>query len=255
MIQFSFNRFRKLARWSLTNDKRYFVKAFLQVTVTLLFIFLFFTIFTHTKGMRAGNYGPCAYVVGAMILITMVTGPAYMFYSMEGKHAQQTLMMLPASNFEKYLMRYSTWILLLPIYVVAFFTADLLQYVIHSVLGHNDATFVTSVIVKLHNEVSMTVVAVSNSVVLKDVFVFLLWCHSMYALGCTFFRSRKFNWVLTTIAIVILVSTDAWLYDENYSSSIVANVICLCLTVLNFWLSYRLFCRTQVIGKYVNLLK
>jgi hypothetical protein len=27
----------------------------------------------------------------------------------------------------------------------------------------------------------------------------------------------------------------------------------LLLVVLNFWLSYRLFCRTQVVGRFVNL--
>ena len=30
MIQFNFNRFVKLAKWSLTNDKKYHVKTFLQ---------------------------------------------------------------------------------------------------------------------------------------------------------------------------------------------------------------------------------
>ena len=31
------------------------------------------------------------------------------------------------------------------------------------------------------------------------------------------------------------------------------NTIYVLLVVLNFWLSYRLFCRQQVIGKLVNV--
>ena len=35
MIQFNFNRFVKLAKWSLTNDKKYHVKTFLQTLVII----------------------------------------------------------------------------------------------------------------------------------------------------------------------------------------------------------------------------
>ena len=37
------------------------------------------------------------------------------------------------------------------------------------------------------------------------------------------------------------------------TSDTVINTIYVLLVVLNFWLSYRLFCRQQVIGKFVNV--
>ena len=49
MIQFSFNRFGKLARWSLTNDRKYYVRTFVQMLTVLTLVFLFFTIISVTK--------------------------------------------------------------------------------------------------------------------------------------------------------------------------------------------------------------
>ena len=43
MLQFNFNRFRKLVRWSLTMDRRWFVKNTLSWLVVFTLIFLFFT--------------------------------------------------------------------------------------------------------------------------------------------------------------------------------------------------------------------
>ena len=249
-------------RWSLTNDKRYYVKSFLQVLVMLFLVFLFFTMLTKTNQGHNGNYGPCAFTAYAMVLITIVMGPAFMFYSMEGKHDMQTLMMLPASNFEKYLMRYSTWIILLPLYIVAFFAADQLQYFIHQALDHSYGTTVFSVIVKFFKEVSPSVLT-DQSNVLRDMLITGLWCHSMYALGATFFRSRKFNWVLSTVAIILIGMLTVWLTKEGYLlqsdwkvskvNYAIGTIFYIGWTLLNFWLSYRLFCKTQVIGKFVNV--
>ena len=115
MIQFNLNRFGKLARWSLTNDKKYHVKTFFQTLVIMTLLFLFLTSITITYGKDNANYHACA--IGTVILFvsTFVLGSSFMFYSMDGKHDMQALLMLPASNFEKYLMRYASWILLIPL--------------------------------------------------------------------------------------------------------------------------------------------
>ena len=262
MIQFNIHRFGKLAKWSLRNDKRYYVKSFLQMLVTLLLVFLFFTLITKTHNGFAGNYGPCIFVALAMIVVTTTIGPAFMFYSMEGKHDMQSLMMLPASNFEKYMMRYSTWIILLPLYMVAFFAADLLQYAVHWVLGHDYGMFVTSLIMKFVRE-TVEPTIFSKPRLLGSTIVAFIWLHSVYALGATFFRSRKFNWVMTTVAVILVGILVAWLtpehsalqYDHKSTTLdyVLGNVIHVAWILLNFWLSYKLFCRTQVIGKIVNI--
>jgi len=268
MIQFSFNRFGKLARWSLTNDRKYYVRTFLQMVTVLTLVFLFFTLegngttIHDEKGYTTDHYMPCFFVSLYVFIITVIIGPSLMFYSMKGKHDRQTLLMLPTSNLEKYLMRYSTWILLLPILLLAFFAADLIQYVVNWLVGRDYTTFVTTHFLfderlvswrtRLWNELS-------EDGGFNHYFTGL-WLHSVYALGATFFRSHKFNAIFTTIVLIMFVMSLIWLLNNfAESDSIVIGgqdkvgyIVCIGLTVVNFWLSYRLFCRTQVIGKYVN---
>ena len=101
MIQFNIQRFGKLARWSLVNDKKYFIKSFLQVFAILTFLFLFFTWVMSRESVRSSinAYETCSIAVMFLFSTTVVMGSSFMFYSMEGKHDMQNLMMLPASNF------------------------------------------------------------------------------------------------------------------------------------------------------------
>lgn len=262
MIQFSLKRFGKLACWTLRNEKRYYVKSFLQIFVVTLLIFLFFTMVVKMNGRYDSGYRACVVAMVMMFCVTITMGPAWMFYSMEGKHDMQSLMMLPASNFEKYLMRYSSFLILLPIYVVGPLLADLLQYLIHLIVGHDYGRFVVSVAWK---ELFVDTLSeeISKPRFVGSMIVVLLWIQSLYALGATLFRTRKFNWIITTVVLILLVvllfknqgKVEAIDLNDDSSTFTYATGlgIYLALTVFNYWLSYRLFCRTQVIGKFVNL--
>jgi len=262
MKQFDIKRFGKLARWSLVNDKKYFIKSFLQIFAVLVFFFLFFThvMREHTP---ADGYKVCCFIVVTMLIATFVVGPSFMFYSMEGKHDRQTLLMLPASNLEKYLMRYATWMLLLPLYLVALLGADVLQYVFNQLVGREYVAFVTSTVVDSISRMQQDIPDDVHSMFWNSLWLLAVWFHSLYALGATFFRTRKFNWVLTTLVIILLTILQAWAYpyeefvsDRNASTttdSLLTDLVALCWVVLNFWLSYKLFCRQQVIGKFVNV--
>ena len=262
MIQFNINRFGKLACWTLRNDKRYYVKSFLQIFVVTLLIFLFFTMVVKMNGRYDSGYRACVVAMVMMFCVTITMGPAWMFYSMDGKHDMQSLIMLPASNFEKYLMRYSSFLILLPIYVVGPLLADLLQYLIHLIVGHDYGRFVVSVAWK---ELFVDTLSeeISKPRFVGTVIVVLLWIQSLYALGATLFRTRKFNWIITTVVLILLVvllfknqgKVEAIdLKDDSTTLTYATGFgIYLALTVFNYWLSYRQFCRTQVIGKFVNL--
>ena len=86
-----------------------------------------------------------------------------------------------------------------------------------------------------------------------------VWVHSCYALGATFFRSHKYNWVLTSAVLVfafmLLMIVFGWstVGATWWNNRYLFSLLMLLLVVLNFWLSYRLFCRTQVIGRFVNI--
>lgn len=255
MIQFNIHRFAKLARWSLTNDKKYYVKSFLQTLVILVLVFLFFTVATVTVNGHSGYFHACVVAVLVTFLVTIVLGSSFMFHSMEGKHDMQALLMLPASNLEKYLMRYASWILLLPLYLVAFFAADLVQYVFNWVVGHEEVMFVTTALVDMGSDTWHKIPAHYHTPFALSMIFLTVWLNSAYALGATFFRSRKYNWVFSTIFIIMLTMLipAGRLEMTDNSLTSVEILIGVVWILVNFWLSYRLFCRQQVIGKFVNV--
>jgi hypothetical protein len=262
MIQFNINRFGKLARWSLTNDRKYHVKTFFQTLVILTLVYVLFTSITITFGKENANYRACAIALTVLFVSTLVVGSSFMFYSMERKHDMQALMMLPASNFEKYLMRYMSWIFLIPLYVVAAVAADLVQYVFGLLVGHEEVRFVISATMEILDKVWSQVPAEKHSIVVIGLTLLFFWFQSVYALGATFFRTNKYNWIPTTAIIIVLVLLMVWITPDNgkielvkddTTSDMVMNGVYVVWVALNFWLSYRLFCRRQVIGRFVNV--
>ena len=262
MIQFNINRFGKLARWSLTNDRKYHVKTFFQTLVILTLVYVLFTSITITFGKENANYRACAIALIVLFVSTLVVGSSFMFYSMERKHDMQALMMLPASNFEKYLMRYMSWIFLIPLYVVAAVAADLVQYVFGLLVGHEEVRFVISATMEILDKVWSQVPAEKHSIVVIGLTLLFFWFQSVYALGATFFRTNKYNWIPTTAIIIVLVLLMVWitpdkgkieLVKDDTTSDMVMNGVYVVWVALNFWLSYRLFCRRQVIGRLINL--
>ena len=262
MIQFSFNRFEKLARWSLVNDRSYYVRTFLQMVTVLTLVFLFFTLegngttIHDEKGYTTDHYMPCFFVSLYVFIITVIIGPSLMFYSMKGKHDRQTLLMLPASNLEKYLMRYSTWILLVPIVFLAFFAADLLQYLVNVIGGNEQVMFVTTKMMEKFGDMGKNLSREPSNLMIF-IYVLMFWLHSVYALGATFFRSHKYSAIFTTVAIIVIGMLFVWISkdieDDTPHTFKYMAIIYGVWALVNFWLSYRLFCRTQVKGKFVNI--
>ena len=262
MIQFNLSRFGKLACWTLRNDKRYIVKSVLQAFVIMLLIFLFFTLMVKINNSYLNAYRSCTVAVIAILGVNVVLGPALMFYSMEGKHDMQTLMMLPASNFEKYLVRNAQCIVLVPLYIVAILGADLIQYLIHLMAGHDYGRFVVAVLFDLCSK-GLPHFDGSYGRFFATIIVFIIWLQSVFAVGATLIRSRKFNWIITIIFLILLgmivVKINGFIevvsLDEHSATLdyVVGYGIYLALAAINYWLSYRFFCRTQNIGKFVNL--
>ena len=256
MIQFNIKRFGKLACWTLRNERNFLVKNCLQMLVAMSLIYLFFTLgFLKINGSNP-NYAACAMATLMMFTVFIVIGPGTMFHSMKGKHDRQALLLLPASNFEKYLVRYMSWLILLPLFIVSVLCADLIQFAINGLLGHEHAMFVTSRALDMLSR-SWTDTPAKE---LNGLIIPLVCFHAAYALGGTFFRSNKYAWVFTTLVIILIVILMAWLLpasvnlNENSSDQMFMawNLLTVVWVILGFWLSYRIFCRTQVIGKYVN---
>lgn len=245
MKYFNIDRFLKLARWSLTMDRRWFVKNTLAWAVVLTLMFLFFTCVMKMNGQVAtlASYQACTFMVVCTTVALFVLGPTMMFNSMRGKHDDQRLLMLPASNLEKYLVRYSYWLLLFPCFFASFVVADLLQFLVNGMLGHEGRMLVmqylANSVIDIHWQDDIP------RPLGVDIEITIVWLHSFYAVGTTFFRSHKYSWILTSVALIILGIILGSLWPKGYF--LVIGI------VFNFWLSYWLFCRQQVIGKYVNV--
>ena len=253
MIKFNLQRFMRLARWTLTIDKKYHVKSFFQYLVIFTLVFVFFTSITFTVSQQPANYLPCTIATVVAFAVTLILGSSFMFYSMSGKYDMQRLLMLPASNLEKYLMRYASWIILLPIQLAAFFAADLIQYVFGLAVGHEQVRLVTSAVI----ESCQSDMPLSYRMTFVWLFV---WLHSFYAVGATFFRFRKNNWITTSLVLIVVgillsVMAGHWQNVNMYwwNNHSFFDLVFPLLTVVNFWLSYRFFCRLQVIGRFVNV--
>ena len=163
-----------------------------------------------------------------MVLFTtvaiLVLGPTMMFNSMRGKHDDQRLMTLPASNLEKYLMRYSYWLLLLPSFVGSFVVADLLQYLVNWLLGHEGRMLV----MQYMGSPQLNIGAVPRPVGVCIVLTFV-WLHSCYAVGATFFRSHKHSWIMTSATLIAfgIILGSLWPHDDiarNISSHTAINL-------------------------------
>jgi hypothetical protein len=263
MIQFNIKRFGKMAMWSLTNDKNFYTKQALTMLAVTMFIFVvsttgFFQVSSMSEHGASQAYQTCFIATLAAFLITIITGPSWMFSSMKGKHDLQTLLMLPASNFEKFLMRYATWLVLLPLYLAAFFVADLTQYLVNVLLGNDYVMFVTQKVCNI-----FTAEADLPTRLWVSIFVTGFWLHSCYTLGGTFFRSHKYAWILTTIALIVLLMIQMSIFTYSDYQEMkkevttmdydVMDFINLAWAMLNFWLSYRIFCRTKNIARFVNI--
>ena len=266
MIQFNIHRFVKVAKWSLTNDKSFYMRTLLQMFVVLTLIFLFFTTSYFWLNGADTGYKPCCVVVVMMFFIQVALGPSMMFNSMKGKHDKQALLLLPASNFEKYLMRYSTWIFVFGLSVIGYFGADLVQYIINWLIGNNPQ-FVTGALFSRINPITINWTATESMVgkVISAVFIVFIWLQSCFALGATFFRSHKYSWILTILVLIFLSMVQAWLFpnigsyqldmNEGHATTMlyISDAIYGIWAIVNYWLSYRIFCRTQNIGKFVNI--
>ncbi len=254
MIQFDINRFGKLARWTLAMEKRQYLKVFLTWVIVFTFAALFYVWDTESKYLYA-----IASLMGLWIFVLLgiiLMGPSMLFSTMKGRYDMQALLLLPASNLEKYLLRYSKWFMEFILLSVSLLIADGIQYVSMLVSGEADATLTAGLMLDS---------LLANPIITGrfTLFILIVFIHSLYAVGGTFFRSRKYAWLctsLTLVAVILLAvayfhqMTDLGEQDViKVLENPVMYIVLAIFSVFNFWLSYRLFCRIQLKGRFINI--
>lgn len=248
-------------------------KEFLTSTIAMFFVFLlFFGIQilenpTAPAEIRLNGLHSAVSLCNVVIVIYLLVSGSWIFDNM--KTTQQRIMfkMLPASYIEKFLARYVyVFILLLIGFFVAFCLADVARILICEIAGFE---WCQSGIPMLFEEWSDASNFSNNGVELpKFTFalnLWALWIHSTYILGGVFFRRRQF--IFTALLHFVLGMAVLWVFSrsiigeskidvmmriEDMSYALAA--LFAALTVFNYWLSFRLFKRMQVINnKWVNV--
>lgn len=250
MIQFKVKRAALVLRWTLAQHGRWYLRTTLGWLLMLLALFCLYS----TMESRDAEIPPMfmhVLMTYAVFLAVLVMGPS-IFPGQKRKNEDMSVMLLPASNAEKYAVRCLSWLLLLPCVVVSFCGADLLQYVVQ--------------VVALRSEHPMLVAQAFSAAMLGSelpplntyFLLTVLWLNSYFALGGSIVRVHKAAWMISAVALVVVLQLLELVLPYHHVMVLwhgyepVLTWLFPLLAVVNYWLSYRFYCRTQAIGKLFN---
>ena len=286
---FSFSRLGLVMKRDLMENWKTNLYRFLGPYAAILFVMLVcymneMTNFKEFASIIAGSFG-CILFVG---------GSYYASYIMETMNTQQkriSFLMLPATSFEKFVVRglYVT-IGFFVLSIIALFLAEVTRYIFLPLFDMPD-TFQQStlpdVFARLNIFADTTSLTLSNtwpeeqyySVLLGQIcsLLYMGWMHSFYILGGCYWQKHAF-WktlglmiVAHVLVLTVFVNVLMELMENNWEkyfeelesifggltinqSLTFFSVLFLVLIVLNWWLSYRCFTRSQVIKPKFRLL-
>lgn len=208
-----------------------------------------------------------------VFLIICSIGGCWIFSNMKTKEQRITFKMLPATDLEKFVVRalYATVVWWLMAFV-AFCLADLFRMLVSLVAGvsiKGSAVPLFFSMISANTDVNINTLNSGDVAFAAAIYTmanaWAFWAHSLYILGGTLFRRRQF--VLTTLAhsIIGLVFTPMLIHfvDSSDSLALRDSLVAIVWTaaavfavwgLLDWWLSYRIFRRMQVINnKWLNI--
>ena len=262
MNDFSIKRTTNIARLLWPTYKADMIKKTLLI---FAIVSLYMVINSYTRGLKygfsdmskiyefvgvlyVGVFAGCIFAPGAMF---------YPYYKIKEKYQNRGLLMLPASNLEKYITHYAfTWLSALGI-LCGMVIADLMQYAVHAMMGHEGAMLMTQDLVQ-GNLLERIIGNVTTSLVLFSWGTIAVWLHSVFALGATFFKSYKQGVNLTLLTLFVFGMLIFALFGMNivtfwWNNLGYFNAMFILLTPVNFLLSYHLFCRQQITARFINI--
>lgn len=262
MTQFNIQRMKQYAQWQLASHRAILLK--ITGVVTSIFILKYFFInFATDWDLRSQGDD-----LSILWIACFAFCGVFVFPNLSSKQNRTSLLMLPASNAEKFVTSY-IGVLLTCFFVplVSFIAADMIQWVLSLAIDYKEAVLLTPLALsKTFRLLShfggenwwMSWVAIPN----------VLWFHSFYLLSGLFFKKYRWLWGTITQGALVTLATSTIalggflfldrLKDSDYGIEILpwagdalayaTSIFFLLLTVLNYWLSFRIFKRLQVIN-------
>ena len=281
MSTFNITRFSQALKCQYMNSRKDWMLVFGIYTIALSFLNI---LFVRSTSFDGGDYHDVvakhgvAYMEDAYPIlikgiavfdiiffgIGMLFCASFLFYHLKKKSWCSAYLMWPASNLEKYLVSLVLNVVMAAIgTIICIIIADALRVLVDALSGR----IVVWAIPMIFDLKTLNL----NPLIAWGPFLSeILLIHAAYILGGTLFRKQQF--VLTTIAIVIIgyimvftwhspVIDNANLFDLDEKGKSLPNawfyVVSIggyLLTALCYWLSYKIFCRMQVINnKWLNV--
>ena len=286
MKQFDLNRFSQALKCQFMVTRKWWMVLFGIYTFVLLMANLFFTRLQTNYNNIVENWPMEIYsyynrhveqtvAFGIFFFcVAMLYGISSMFSQMKDTRKRSAYLLWPVSNLEKYVVSFLlSFGLMLVLTVSAYVLADTLRVFIDWVTGR----VVIWGIPKLSDPFTAPDGPFEYWQMVWMLFAWVFYTHSLYTLGGTLFRRQQFLFtsgtiVVTVILLTIILNQIDWdsahfefitgTWDEKTStythifhpSFYIINSVVSLFMVFNYWASYKVFTRMQVINnKWLNI--
>lgn len=248
---FNIKRFINTFVWTLEASK----KELITSVVSLFFVFSLVLTLGSTTHVFNNIEFASGFCTGIFFVYVMISG---CWIGSNLKTKQQIIMykMLPASNLERFLSRYFyiTFIWIMG-GILAFAAADLVQIIVNIIIGNEVKSSIPFIYIIISDGSEEGLPFIE----FLAMYLVYVWIHSLYILGGVFFRKNQFvlttlvNIVLAIVLTKIIKETGIFIFIDDIQTTFII-VFLILLIALNYYLSYKLFCRIQVINnKWINL--
>lgn len=202
-----------------------------------------------------------------MIFIAFYVWASCIFCNLKTKTYRESFLMLPANNLEKYMARLLLMVIESIVELTTILIAtDAIQLAFSYII--NPGFHVSITLPIIHNILDTPLFTRwgEEDAILYSFFIF---AHSFCTLGGTFFRKMAplFTFVTGLVLFMVFGYTTMWMahaglldflnpYNDghNYVWTAVLCIIFLALSAFNYWASYKIFTRMQVISnKWINI--
>lgn len=286
MNTFNYNRFSQALKCQFMVTRKWWMVVFGIYTFVLLMANLFFTRLQTNYNNIVENWPMEIYsyynsqvsaTVGFGVFffcIAMLFGISSIFSQMKDTRKRSAYLLWPVSNLEKYIISFLLYFgLMLVLTVSAYLLADTLRVFIDWVTGR----VVIWGVPKLSDPFTDPDGPFEYWQMVWMLFAWVFYTHSLYTLGGTLFRRQQFlltsgTIIVTVILLTIILNQIDWdsahfefitgTWDEKtytytrifHPSFYIINSVVSLFMVFNYWASYKVFTRMQVINnKWLNI--
>lgn len=274
MSNFDIKRFTRVAQWTWRMNFKGVLSFAAGLSIGYLGPYIGW-IYPYLKGMPADGEGRLVNSISmctVIYLIVVIISGTWIFANMQTKAQRTTVKLLPATDLEKFLVNFLAVTLGAAVMaIVAFCIADIVRIVVCLIFGIDHVAIGLPYFIQMiFTDTDFAGSGVNAGRIFPTAVNFTalgwcLWAQSLYVFGGTVLRRYQFVitsavHVLLFIAFAVVVSygsgnVETTVMDEGLAPVFYAiGTVLTAIAVLNWWFSYRIFKRMQVINnKWINL--